>query len=265
MKEFIRKHPARLIVAGIGLLLFFWASPLCTGRYNEGSVAGMALGGLVTVLGIGGVTPKKAYHCGHGVRRAVCAIAATVILIGLLGTAGAATFIAVKAITPPADGEQTVIVLGCAVNGETPSPMLTWRLDAAAAYLEAHPDTTAILAGGQGFGEAISEAEAMRRYLTAAGIAEQRLILEEQSENTAENLRYSAAIIEQRGLPRQVAVVTQSYHQGRAALHAAQAGLKPGAVVAPCRLNVFFIYFMREILGVGEYVVSTILGVRLMH
>ena len=84
-----------------------------------------------------------------------------------------------------------VIVLGAGVNGETPSLTLRTRIDAAAAYLEEHPDVPVILSGGQGPGEAITEAECMRRALVRRGVDESRLYPEERSTSTQENLRYS--------------------------------------------------------------------------
>ena len=68
-----------------------------------------------------------------------------------------------------------VIVLGAGVNGETPSLTLRTRIDAAAAYLEEHPDVPVVLSGGQGPGEAITEAECMRRALVRRGVDESRL------------------------------------------------------------------------------------------
>ena len=93
------------------------------------------------------------------------------------------------------ESAKIVIVLGCKVNGETPSMMLRYRLEAALERLEESPDSIAILCGGQGAGENISEAEAMRRWLVARGIDEGRLIKEDQSENTRENVRNAAKIL----------------------------------------------------------------------
>ena len=145
----------------------------------------------------------------------------------------------------PADA---VIVLGAGVNGETPSLALWTRIRAAAAYLEAHPDIPAVLSGGQGPGEDISEAEAMRRALTALGIGEERLLLEDRSTSTAENFSYSKALLEERGLDGgTIAVVTNDFHSFRAGLIARRAGLATFSVTAALpwwwlRVN----YFLRE-------------------
>ena len=48
-----------------------------------------------------------------------------------------------------------------------------------------------IVSGGQGSDEAISEAEAMRRYLVEQGIRNEEIIMEDKSTNTEENLVFS--------------------------------------------------------------------------
>ena len=93
-----------------------------------------------------------------------------------------------------------LLVLGCRVYGARPSRLLRWRADRAAKYLKAHPQSVAVLSGGQGRDEAISEAEAMRRLLTQAGIAPSRLLLEDKSTSTQENIAFSGEILAKNGL-----------------------------------------------------------------
>jgi len=71
------------------------------------------------------------------------------------------------------------------------------RIRAAAQYLEEHPQAIAVASGGKGSGENISEAEAIRRGLVRLGIEEDRILLEDRSTSTAENLRFSAEVIQQ--------------------------------------------------------------------
>lgn len=92
-----------------------------------------------------------------------------------------------------------LIVLGAGLNGSSPSLSLRSRLVAAADYLRTNPGTVAIVTGGQGEGEDITEAEAMRRFLEAEGIAENRIIMEPEARDTIQNLRYSFEIILQEG------------------------------------------------------------------
>ena len=88
-----------------------------------------------------------------------------------------------------------IIVLGAHVNGTKLTLALLERVRRALLYLEENPGTKAVLSGGRGDGEQISEAEAMYRYLTEHGIAAERLIKEEQSTNTKENLDFSLRLI----------------------------------------------------------------------
>lgn len=103
-----------------------------------------------------------------------------------------------------------IIVLGARVKGETPSLSLEYRIDAAANYLLEHSNCIAILSGGQGNGEDISEAEAMKRGLIEYGISSSRLILEDTSTNTKENIAFSKELIPSH--LKSGAVVTNDYH-----------------------------------------------------
>ena len=152
-----------------------------------------------------------------------------------------------------------VIVLGAGVNGETPSLSLRTRIDAAAAYLARHPDVPVILSGGQGPGEAITEAECMRRALVSRGVDEDRLHLEERSASTEENLRFSREMLEGLGvdLTQRVAIVTSDYHLCRARLmwggaSTAVPAHMPSALYFRC-LSVN--YFIREAFGLAAYFV----------
>ena len=114
-----------------------------------------------------------------------------------------------------------VIVLGAGVNGTVPSLTLRTRIDAAEAYLKAHPEVPAVLSGGQGPGEDITEARCMFEALVARGIDPERLILEERSTSTAQNFHYSMPLLEERGLDShsgRLAIVTNDFHMLRAKL-----------------------------------------------
>ncbi len=80
------------------------------------------------------------------------------------------------------------VILGAKVNGEIPSLSLQFRLDAALEYAIQYPHVYLILSGGQGPGEHISESEAMKRFLVKNGIQEERLLIEDLSTSTYENL-----------------------------------------------------------------------------
>ena len=127
---------------------------------------------------------------------------------------------------------QCLVVLGAGVYGTRPSASLRSRMDAAIQYLNKNPKVFAILSGGQGVGEDISEAEAMRRYLVEHGIAEDRLILEDRSTDTVENLTYSFAIAKEKGFA-ELAVVTNDFHMYRSSRLASKMGYEVGSIPAP--------------------------------
>ena len=78
--------------------------------------------------------------------------------------------------------------------------------------------------GGRGPGEDITEAQCMYEVLTKRGISENRLILEERSTTTEENLKYTGEILKDRGLDMTVTLVTSEFHEYRAKSDGSQAG-----------------------------------------
>ena len=146
-----------------------------------------------------------------------------------------------------------LIVLGAGVNGTRPSLSLVNRLTAAKAYLEEHPAALAIVTGGQGPGEHITEAEAMFLWLTEAGIAPERILREEKATSTEENLRFSLEIIASRGgdPAGKIAIVSSEYHLHRAKQLAAALGAEPVGVAGRTTYPVLRAnYFIRETLAV---------------
>ena len=111
-----------------------------------------------------------------------------------------------------------VIVLGAAVHGDVPSLALTHRLEGAYDYLNAHPESVAILTGGKGKGENITEAECMYYWLCYRGIPAERLIMEPEASSTSENLDNSFKIIRELGdePDGNVVLISSSYHLCRA-------------------------------------------------
>lgn len=142
-----------------------------------------------------------------------------------------------------------IIVLGAHVNGVRLSKALLERTRRALEYLEKNPKTRAVLSGGQGEGETISEAEAMRRYLEDHGISRERLILEDGSTNTKENLDFSLALIGDLNAP--IGVVTNHFHVFRGVAIGKKCGCK-NIYPIPSRYRSWrlVIYIPREILAI---------------
>lgn len=168
-------------------------------------------------------------------------------------------FIIVRASHGNEDTEFTyLVVLGAKVNGTAPSLSLSDRLDAAYAYMTTHPDVIAVLTGGQGEDEGISEAQCMFNELTRRGISQDRLWLEEQATSTWENLQFSLRMIEEKTgkRPETIGVLSSEYHLYRAGLFADINGIDAALIPArtswpTIRLN----YFMREVVGVWKFII----------
>lgn len=123
-----------------------------------------------------------------------------------------------------ADDADYIVVLGAQVRGERITKSLAKRLDAAYDYLIENEDTKVICTGGQGTGEDISEAFAEKRYLMEKGIAEDRIIMEDKSTSTYENLKFTLEIIGDKDA--KIAIVTNNFHVYRAVLLGKYVGFK---------------------------------------
>ena len=112
---------------------------------------------------------------------------------------------------------QIMVILGCQVKPWGPSILLQDRLDTALAYLEEHPSMTVVVSGGQGPDEPESEAQCMADYLTEHGVAGEQILLEDQSHNTDQNLRYTVALLAEKGYDTtgDILVVSNGFHLTR--------------------------------------------------
>jgi uncharacterized SAM-binding protein YcdF (DUF218 family) len=128
--------------------------------------------------------------------------------------------------------------------------MLAGRLRAAEAYLAEHPGVC-VLSGGQGADERVSEARAMYVWLTARGIAPERLLLEEKSTSTRENFAFSAEVARKNGITTtNVVVVTDGFHEFRAHHIAKSLGLTPYTRASWADAGLIAFFWAREIGGV---------------
>ena len=172
---------------------------------------------------------------------------------------GAAMFIAAEIPVILASGGDSdnaaeyLIVLGAGINGTSPSLSMINRLVAAFDYLSRYPESTAVLTGGQGPGESIPEAEAMRIWLERQGIAPGRLLIEDESTSTLENIVFALEIIESDAgdITKPIAIASSEYHLYRAKYIASSLGITTLGVSAktknfPMKIN----HFIREAFGV---------------
>ncbi len=130
-----------------------------------------------------------------------------------------------------------IIVLGAQMKPAGPSVVLKFRLDAAYDYLMANEDTLCVVSGGQGSNEPCSEAEGMYTYLVGRGIAPERILMEDQSTDTSENIAFSAALIG--GTDKDVGIVTNNFHVFRGVMLARHAGFENACGIS-ARSNIYF-------------------------
>ncbi len=147
------------------------------------------------------------------------------------------------------EGLDYLVVLGAQMKTGGPSKALQYRLDEAIGYLEANTDTRVIVSGGQGPDEPVSEAQGMYDYLTERGIAPERIIMEDQSKSTFQNLTFSAGFLDKE--KDSVGVVSNNFHVFRAVGIARKAGYENVYGIA-ARGEPFLQYnnMMREFFGV---------------
>ena len=106
-----------------------------------------------------------------------------------------------------------LLVLGAQVHKDRPSVVLQYRLDTAVEYLNANPDTVCIVSGGQGENEPMPEAEGMKKYLVEKQISPDRIILENKSRNTIENILFSKELLKNENCT--VGILTNNFHTYR--------------------------------------------------
>lgn len=153
-----------------------------------------------------------------------------------------------------------MIVLGAKVNGRIPSLSLQNRIDIAAHFLKEHKKTIVIVSGGQGPDEGISEAEAIRKGLVAQGIDDRRIIIEDRSTSTYENMIYSKKLIPN-GLETGL-IVTNDFHLYRAGLLAKQAGLHITGLPAKTPTVALVKSYVREYLAISKTYVENLIKER---
>ncbi len=125
----------------------------------------------------------------------------------------------------PVAARDAIVVLGAPLTPRgNISPILAERLDAAIALYRAGGARTLVVTGGTTQHAPRAEADALADVLRGAGIS--NVIVERESRNTAENARFTAALLHPLGV-RTVWLVTQPFHAKRAAYLFARAGLEP--------------------------------------
>lgn len=155
----------------------------------------------------------------------------------------------------PEPVQDFVIILGCAIRKDgTPTPLLRDRIDRAIAFRDEQlaktgKDLFFVTSGGQGSDEVISESEAMKRYLLGKGIPEGRILEENQSTNTFENMKFSKAVIDKINPHASIAFATTNYHVFRSGLYARRVKMRAVGMGAKAKWYFWPNALVREFVG----------------
>ena len=242
-----------LLLAGAAAFAFTAA----VSHPNLGNITGF---GICVVLALGVFFRKPLGECishmwGTTGGKVILIAAGALIAAALVICTVIFALIAKHADDPP-DTPCTVILLGCGMKNGAPSEMMRQRCRAAYNYMEENPGVICIASGGQGDDEPVSEAAMMKDVLIEMGADPDRIVTEDKSTSTWENLVNSKALLDERGLPGEAVIITSEYHQLRASMLAERAGIKAWSV--SCRTSPLYLpsCLIREVYGV----VYTFLG-----
>ncbi|MCI9976712.1 YdcF family protein [Clostridioides difficile] len=156
-----------------------------------------------------------------------------------------------------------LLILGASVKKNTPSTTLKGRLNTALKYLKVNDDCYVVVSGGKGNGENITEAKAMKDYLTKNGINKNRIIEEDKSTNTYENFKYSKLKIEEHSKGKlkdlKIKIVTTDFHVLRSKILAYRNGYKNTSFYASkSKLSFIPTYYTREFFALWKTIVFDI-------
>lgn len=148
-----------------------------------------------------------------------------------------------------------VIILGCAIRRDgTPTPLLRSRIDRALAFARKQKektgkDITFVTSGGQGPNEVVSESACMKRYLMERGIPQERIIEEDQSTDTLENMKFSKEKIMARNPEAKVIFSTNGYHVFRSGIWARRVKMRAIGISAKTKWYFWPNAAVREFIG----------------
>ena len=146
-----------------------------------------------------------------------------------------------------------MIILGCKIKKDGSLPnLLKGRVDRALEFRnkqleETGKDLIFVPSGGKGNDEVISEAEAMKNYLIEQGIDEKKIILEDKSTNTYENIKFSKKLIKNKNA--NIGFSTTNYHVFRAGLLAREQGYNLEGIGSKTKSYFWINAFIREFIG----------------
>ncbi|MFD8232937.1 YdcF family protein [Streptomyces sp. NPDC059696] len=243
---------ALFLALALGLLLLA-DGVLLVRRYGPQAAllaTGAAGCAVLAVLGLDAAFYAADGHAFGALMLAVNAAAGYLTLLFLVF----AGYVFVRGRSTPLPDTTHVVVLGAGLDGDRPGPLLTRRLERALAVDAARtpdmPRVVFVLSGGQGDDEVRSEADAMADYLHGRGVPADRIVREDRSVNTGQNLRFSAALVDGTPDGHRATVVTSAFHVYRTTLLARRVGVPVHVVGAPTSPAYWLAATLREFAAV---------------
>ncbi|MDO5401208.1 MAG: YdcF family protein [Eubacteriales bacterium] len=242
-----------LLAVCLGLALFAFVLKFCLPGYGFSALVCLVLIGLLLFYGFFPMLGAKWPVFTKIVTRTVTVC----LVLGILVVAATEAVIIHASFGSPETQVDYMVVLGAKVRPTGPSASLWDRIYAAADYLQAHPNTVAVVSGGQGADEPCTEAGVMFDELVYLGIDPKRVWVEEEATSTWENLHFSLDLIEEKTgqRPQRLGVLSSEYHLFRASLFTRACGAEfVGIPARTSNLSQAVNHFMREVAGVWHYI-----------
>lgn len=159
------------------------------------------------------------------------------------------------AVHTPNPDKDYVIILGCKIRPDgSLYPLIRGRVDKAIEFVQRQEEETGkaavfVPSGGKGCDEPLAEAEAMANYLLSRGVPENRILIENKSTTTRENMLFSKALADQISRDCKAAFSTSNYHVFRSGLLAGKLGWKLEGMGSKTKWYYWPNAYMREFLG----------------
>ena len=148
-----------------------------------------------------------------------------------------------------------ILILGCQINKDgTLTKLLQSRTDRAVEFAKMQKnangrDIVFVPSGGQGSDEVMSEAEAIKNYLVSTGISEDKILVENKSVNTYQNIKFSYNLIKEQNENANIALSTTNYHVFRAGCIADDQNIKIEGIGAKTKSYFWINAFIREFIA----------------
>lgn len=232
-----------LLIFAALLLLHGVAYSLMLSRMNIGTIIQLAISAGIILYA---VFLPKIPTCVNVIMGIICALPIMFALfLAIYGNTGRLSY-----------DEDVVIVMGAGVINESVSRPLAYRLNTAIDYLRINENALVVVCGGLGDRATITEAEAMKRFLVARGIAPERIIKEDRSTNSFENLSFAKEILNEY-FPDgfRAVLVTNDFHIFRTSYVASNIGITANRAGAPTPFSAIPSSYLREFLSIANVIV----------